>query len=100
MHKQLKQGQASWEEYRGATLLCREGVRRAKARLDLNLARSAKNNKQGFYRYVNQKRKVKESVTPPMNKNGNLVSTDEKKAEVLNNSFASVFRGNLSSHTS
>jgi len=30
-----------------------------------------------------------------MNKNGNLVSTD-KKAEVLNNPFASVFTGNLS----
>jgi len=31
-----------------------------------------------------------------MNKNGNLVSTGEEKAEVLNNFFASVFTGNLS----
>jgi len=31
-----------------------------------------------------------------MNKNGNLVSTDEEKAEVLNNLFASVFTGRLS----
>jgi len=31
-----------------------------------------------------------------MNKNGNFISTDEKKAEVLNNNFASVFTGNLS----
>jgi len=29
------------------------------------------------------------------NKNGDLVSTDEEKAEVLNNIFASVFTGNL-----
>jgi len=31
-----------------------------------------------------------------MNKNGNLVSTEEEKAEVLHNFFASVFTGNLS----
>jgi len=30
-----------------------------------------------------------------MNKNGDLVSTDEEQAEVLNNIFASVFTGNL-----
>jgi len=35
-----------------------------------------------------------------MNNNGNLVSTDEEKAEVLNNIFASVFTGNLSPHSS
>ena len=47
------------------------------------MARDAKNNKKGFYRYVNQKRKVKESLLPLMSKNGDLVSTDEEKAEVL-----------------
>jgi len=30
-------------------------------KMELELARDAKNNKKGFYRYVNQKRKVKES---------------------------------------
>ncbi|KAK4810612.1 hypothetical protein QYF61_007349 [Mycteria americana] len=39
-----------------------DGVRKAKVRLELNLARDAKNNKKGFYRHVSQKRKVKESV--------------------------------------
>jgi len=68
-------------------------------RLELNLARDAKNNKKGFYRYVSQKRQVKESVLPLMRKKGNLVSTDEK-AEVLNNIFTSVFTGNLFPHPS
>ncbi|GAB0209193.1 hypothetical protein GRJ2_003385000 [Grus japonensis] len=62
MHRQWKRGQVSWEEYRDAARLCRDGVRKAKAQLELNLARDAKNNKKGFYRYVSQKRKVKESV--------------------------------------
>ena len=33
---------------------------------------------------------------PPMNKNGDLMSLGEEKAEVLNNIFASVFTGSLS----
>jgi len=57
MHRQWKQGQVSWEEYKDAAWLCRGGVRK-------NLARDGKNNKKGFYRYVNQKRKVKECVPP------------------------------------
>jgi len=64
-HRQWKQGQVSWEEYRDAVRLCRDEVRKAKAQLKLNLARNAKNDKKGFYRYVNQKSQFKQSVTPP-----------------------------------
>jgi len=44
--------------------LCRDEVRRSKARLELNLARDAENNKQGFCRYVNQKRMAKARILP------------------------------------
>ncbi|KFV50335.1 hypothetical protein N328_01276, partial [Gavia stellata] len=98
MHRQWKQGQVSWEEYRDAAWLCSSGVRKAKAWLELNLARDAKNSKKGIYRYVSQKRKFKESIPPLMSKTGILVTMDEEK--VLKNIFASVFTGNLSSHTS
>ncbi|KAK4830768.1 hypothetical protein QYF61_013257 [Mycteria americana] len=63
MHRQWKQGQVSWEEYRGDAWLCRGGVRKAKVWLELNLARNTKNIKD-FYRYVSQKRKVKENIPP------------------------------------
>jgi len=48
LHRQCKQQQMSWEEYRDTALLCREGIRKAKAQLELNLARDAKNNNKGF----------------------------------------------------
>jgi len=62
------------------------------------LAGDAKNT--SFYRYVSQKRKVKESVLSLVNTTGKLVTTEEEKAEVLDNIFASVFTGNFSSYTS
>jgi len=99
MHRQWKQAQVSWEEYRDAARFCKDDVRKAKAQLELNLAKDAKNNKRGFYRYVRQKRKVKESVAPPMSKNGKLVKMDKEKAEVLSNFFDSLFTGNLSLHS-
>ncbi|KFQ31696.1 hypothetical protein N332_00599, partial [Mesitornis unicolor] len=99
LHRQWKQGQVSWEEYRDVAWVCRDEVKKAKAQLKLNLARDAMKNKEGFYRYVNQKRKVKECVPYLMSNSGELVPTDKEKAEVLN-LFASVFTGNLSPHSS
>jgi len=99
MHRQWKQAQVFWEEYRdiGSVLTL---VRKAKVQLELNLARDTKNNKKGFYSYVSQKKKVKEGIPPLMRKSGKLVTTGDKKAEILNNISASVFTGSLSSHTS
>lgn len=68
-------------------------------RLELDLARSAKRNKKGFYRYVSHKRKVQEGTpTTLVNKTDWLVTTGEEKAQILNSIFTSVFIGNCSSH--
>jgi len=50
MHRQWKQGQVSWEEFRDTAQQCRNGVRKVKAWKEPNLARDAKNSKKGFYR--------------------------------------------------
>jgi len=42
MHRQWKQRQVSWEQYRNTAQLCKEGVRRTMPWLELNLTRDAK----------------------------------------------------------
>jgi len=78
----------------------RGGIRKAKAQLELNLAKVLKNNKKGLCRCVVQKRKMKENAytTPPINKTGELAANIMQMAEVFGNFFASIFNSNLSSH--
>ena len=45
-----KQGQVAWEEYREIVRVARDQVRKAKAVIELNLARDVKGNKKSFYR--------------------------------------------------
>ncbi|GAB0191906.1 mitochondrial enolase superfamily member 1 [Grus japonensis] len=77
----------------------RDQVRKAKALIELNLARDIKGNKKSFYRYVSDKRKTRENVGPLWNDTGDLATQDMEKAEVLKDFFASVFTGKCSSHT-
>lgn len=98
MHRRWKQGHVPWEEYRNAMRVCRVKIRKAKALTELNLMRDAKNTKKGFYRYIDHKRKTKESVSPLTNE-GEQVTTDVEKAEVLN-FFTLVFTGGQASHIS
>jgi len=53
----------TWGEYRDAVQTCREGIRKAKVQMELNLVRNVKNNKRS-YRYTGQKRQTKESLPP------------------------------------
>lgn len=75
MYKKWKQGCVSWEEYR-AVPVCRDGIRKTKVRMDLNLVRDVKDNKKGFYRYIDRRRQAKESVPPLLKGNGDLASSD------------------------
>ena len=99
-YKLWKQGHVTWEEYRNALQTCRHRIRKAKAQVELNLARDVKNNKKTFYRYIGQKRQAKTGVPSLVNLKGELASMDEEKAEVLNEFFALVFTGGQDSSLS
>ncbi|CAM4592199.1 unnamed protein product, partial [Lepidochelys kempii] len=98
-YKKWKIGQMTREEYKNIARACRSEIRKAKSHLELQLARDVKSNKKGFFRYVSNKKKVKESVGPLLNEGGNLVTEDVEKANVLNAFFASVFTNKVSSQT-
>ncbi|GAB0193475.1 mitochondrial enolase superfamily member 1 [Grus japonensis] len=94
-----KQGQVAWEEYRETVRAARDQVRKAKALIEISLAREVKDKKKSFYSYVSEKRRTRENVGPLWNEAGELVTQDMEKAEVLNDFFASVFTGKSLSHT-
>ena len=62
------------------------------------MARGAKKNKKGFYRYINWKRKVQEGIPFLVSNTGMLVTTGKEKAEVFTNIFALVFTSACSTH--
>ncbi|MFV1168848.1 hypothetical protein QMK97_29500, partial [Klebsiella pneumoniae] len=87
LYQLWKQGRVTWEEYRDAVRTCRRRIRKAKAQVELNLARDVKNNMKAFYRYIGQKRQAEMGIPSLVNLKGELASTDEEKAEVLNEFF-------------
>ncbi|CAM4491188.1 unnamed protein product [Caretta caretta] len=99
VYKKWKIGQMIREEYKNIAWACRSEIRKVKSHLELQLARDLKSNKKGFFRYVSNKKKVKESMGPLLNEGGNLVTEDVEKANVLNAFFASVFTNKVSSQT-
>ncbi|KFV01565.1 hypothetical protein N340_02895, partial [Tauraco erythrolophus] len=94
-----KQGQVAWEEYKEIVQATRDQVRKAKALIELNLARDIKGKKKNFYRYVSDKKTTRENVGPLRKETGDLATWDMEKTEVLNDFFALAFTGKSPSCT-
>ncbi|PKU44762.1 glycerol kinase [Limosa lapponica baueri] len=91
-----KKGLTTQEDYKNAVRVCRDEMRKAKASLELNLAKDVKVNRKGFFEYIGGKRKTRENVGPLLNETGAMVTEDAEKVELLNAFFASVFSAQAS----
>jgi len=95
-----EEGQDTWEKYRNVIRACRETTRKAKAHLELKVAKHVKDNKKGFFKYISHKWKTRENMGPLLNEVGALVMEDTEKAELLNPCFVSVFTAKAGPQTS
>lgn len=62
IYRWWKQEQTTWKGHKDLAQPCSNGERKAKARLELTLAKEVKANMEGFYKYIARRRKVRSSV--------------------------------------
>ena len=85
-----KQGE-DYQKYIKRRNDCTREIRKAKKKHEANIANESKNNPSKFWKYVNDKCKTKSGISSLRDKSGNLIDTDQGKAEILNDFFTSVF---------
>jgi len=62
--REMKQEQVNWEESKEAVQAAMDQDRKAKAQVELNLARNKKGKKKNVCKYISDKRKTREDVGP------------------------------------
>lgn len=77
--------------------MCRYGIWKAKAHLELNLSMDMRRNKKGIYRFLKNKRMRGENVGPGFKCSRGCGDKGHKKikATLLNDVFTSVFTGKI-----
>lgn len=63
-------------------------VRKGKPLIELKLTGSIKDKMKNFYRYINDKQRSKENMSPLWKEVGDLVTWNMEKAELLNYFFS------------
>ena len=66
-------------------------VKNDRISFERNISKEIKNNNKLFWRYVNSNRTTKAAISDLLKDDGTLATTDQEKAEVLNQQFSSVF---------
>ena len=66
-------------------------IKKAKKQYEKKVANECKTNPRTFWRYVQDKLKVKKGISVLKKPDGSYTNNDQEKAEVLNSFFASVF---------
>jgi hypothetical protein len=78
-------------EYCKARNQVKRSCRRAIREFEKKIAAEAKNNPKAFYAYARSKLKTKEGIADLEDGKGSTATSDEDKANVLNDFFCSVF---------
>jgi hypothetical protein len=87
---QTRDGQ-DYTAYIRARNKAQRDCRKAKKKLEMNIANDAKRNPKAFWSYVKAKTSMKTGVGDLKKDDGTKTTSDQEKAEVLNNFFQSVF---------
>ena len=66
-------------------------IRKAKLENEDRVAAAAKSNPKIFFAHVNSRKPIKNTIGPLKDGQGNIISSDEGMAEILNEYFASVY---------
>ena len=85
-----KQGK-EYEMYIKRRNECSKAIKRAKRKHESNIANESKENPTKFWKYVNEKCKTNVGISSLKDEKGNLVTSDEGRANILNKFFTSVF---------
>lgn len=87
---QTKDGQ-DYLEYCKARNKAKRDCRKAKKRLEKEVAKDSKRNPKKFWSYTKDKTKTKSGVADLKKPDGSKTTTDQEKADLLNSFFESVF---------
>ena len=79
------------QEYVEKRNVVKRELRKAIKEYEMDIARKAKRDPKGFYKFVNSKMKTKSRVADLLYENEVKTSTEKDKSEVLNKFFSSVF---------
>ena len=81
----------NWQNYTSKRNKLTHSIENLKTVFENNIASDVKTNPKQFWKYVNNKTKSKAKISLLNDKDGNEISDDQEKAELLNNHFVSVF---------